>query len=177
MAEILRTDKDETGREYYVYDNGSEKWKDNGQWKTPPVGGSIVTSERGRELANIRVRQKREAVERGANAVVQGLGSVKDGKVFKGEGSDWIEAVSEQVTMKALDPKDPKQVDAFRALLQESGQAEGKGSADPDKIVRHEYTADPALLEAIERIQKIQQDMGLVEGEVTDDRWSKLRGS
>jgi hypothetical protein len=50
MAEIVETRTDEaSGREYYVYDNGGEHWKDSGKLKKPPPE-YLLTSERGREL-------------------------------------------------------------------------------------------------------------------------------
>ena len=53
MAEIIRTEHDEaSGREYHVYDDGTEKWADDGRFKKAPPAHALTT-ERGRALAQI----------------------------------------------------------------------------------------------------------------------------
>jgi hypothetical protein len=58
---------------------------------------------------------KRERIVAGANAAVAGKGS------YDGVGDDWIEAIAEQVTLKALDRLDPQQVNAARFVFNEAG--------------------------------------------------------
>ena len=79
-----------------------------------------ITSARTGEMLARRLELKRERIEAGALAAVE----AKFPDKFTGEPGDWIEAVAEQVTRKALDPLDPKQVDAARFLLSETGIAE-----------------------------------------------------
>lgn len=81
-----------------------------------------ITPERAIEMQSARQEKKRRAIEAGAQAAV--MDKMPD--AFTGDDGDWIEAVAQQVAYKALDKLDPKQVDAARFLLQESGLAEAK---------------------------------------------------
>jgi len=69
-----------------------------------------------------RQERKRERIQAGALAAVRDKLPDK----FEGEGDDWVEAIAEAITYKALDRLDPKQVDAARFLLQETGLSEAK---------------------------------------------------
>mgnify|MGYP003528465789 CR=1 FL=1 len=67
-----------------------------------------------------RQELKREAVQRGANAV-----AAEDGR-YDGTDLDFVEALSEVMMRRAVNADDVKGVDAARFLLQESGLAEAK---------------------------------------------------
>jgi len=143
-----------------VLKNGAIYDLDKGRIVANPGGGSkAITKENSSEYHARRQALKRERVQAGANAVVAGMGSVRDGKVFKGEDLDFIEAISEQVTIKALDPTDPKQVDAFRALLQESGLSE-------KQVAEQQQPGISALLLIAARMIEQQPDIidAVVEG-------------
>ncbi len=79
----------------------------------------ITTANTGEMLAR-RLDRKREAIIRGANAVAA------EGGKYDGTDLDFIEAIAEAQTIKALNPDDPKSTDAARFILQESGLAEAK---------------------------------------------------
>ena len=67
-----------------------------------------------------RQELKREAVQRGANAV-----AAEDGR-YDGTDLDFVEALSEVMMRRAVNADDVKGVDAARFILQESGLAEAK---------------------------------------------------
>ena len=81
-----------------------------------------ITKENAASLVARKLELKRDRVKAGANAAVASHKTY--GELFDGSGADYIEAMSQAVTEKALNPKDPKQTDAFRAILQETGEAE-----------------------------------------------------
>jgi hypothetical protein len=111
-----------------VYDNEVKHIVGNSK-ELAVVDTQITPATAGAMLAR-KQELKRERIQAGANAVVAGMGSVLDGQVFKGEGLDWVQAIAEQVAIKAHDPDNPKQVDAARFLLQEAGIAEQKQAAE-----------------------------------------------
>lgn len=86
------------------------------------VSGAALTSADAAQMATRKQERKRERLEAGALAAVRDKFPDK----FTGEGDDWIEAIGEQIAYKALDKLDPKQVDAARFLLQETGISEAK---------------------------------------------------
>lgn len=54
MATVIETKTDEeSGRQYSIYDDGTQKWSDSGRIKAPPPVHAL-TSERGRALMQIR---------------------------------------------------------------------------------------------------------------------------
>lgn len=78
-----------------------------------------ITSENARALQARRQEIARERVIAGANAAVAAHPDF--GAVFDGADLDFVEAGAQAVMSKALDRLDPKQVDAWRAVLQEAG--------------------------------------------------------
>lgn len=86
------------------------------------VTTAIATPQQGREVAAIRYQRKRERLQAGALSAVETL---RPG-IYTGEGDDWIEAIGEAVTMKALDRLDPQQVNAAKFLFVETGLSEDR---------------------------------------------------
>jgi len=84
-----------------------------------------ITKENSIAYHSRRLERKRERIEAGARAAVDA--AMPD--AFTGEADDWIEAVAQAVTEKALDSDNPKQVDAARFLLTETGLAERTAEA------------------------------------------------
>ena len=74
-----------------------------------------ITQANSGELQAKRHELKRAAIARGANAVVA------EGGKYDGTDLDFIEAIAEVQTIKALNPDDPKSTDAARFILQEAG--------------------------------------------------------
>lgn len=66
MAEISEIQTDpETGKEFYVYDNGGQKWKDTGYWKSPPPAYIIKSPEQARDVVNQRWSRVKEVSRAG----------------------------------------------------------------------------------------------------------------
>ena len=82
------------------------------------VSGAVLSSADAAQMASRKQERKREAIARGANAVVA------EGGKFDGTDLDFVEAIAEAQAIKALNPDDPKSTDAARFLLQEAGLAE-----------------------------------------------------
>jgi hypothetical protein len=88
-----------------------------------PGGGKYaITSETASEYHAMRQERKREAVARGAMAAVTDRFPERLGNT----DLDYIEAIAQQVTYKALDKRDPKQVDAARFVFSETGNLEAR---------------------------------------------------
>ena len=111
---------------YRVYKNGAIFDKDKGRIVAlrPELAekNTQITKENTSEMAARRLEKKRSRIEAGAMAAVE----EKLPDAFTGDDGDWIEAVAQQVAHKALDPNDPKQVDAARFLLQEAGLSDAR---------------------------------------------------
>lgn len=84
------------------------------------TSGAVLNSVDAAQMASRKHELKREAIIRGANAVAA------EGGKYDGTDLDFIEAIAEAQTIKALNPDDPKSTDAARFILQESGLAEAK---------------------------------------------------
>ncbi len=151
MANITETRKDENGREYLVYDDGTEKWADNGYFKRAADHAMITTSERGRELANLQHQQKRDAILRGAQKTLEATGEWENPT-----RSDVAEALGQVVMERAMDPdyKNQKQIEAARFILSESGMSDDDANTNSAVIV---------LLRLLDRL-----DRDVIDGEVVN---------
>jgi len=119
LAQVVRMD--EVKPRTKVLKNGAIYDMDKGRIVANPGGGKYaITSETASEFHAKRQERKREAIIRGANAVAA------EGGKYDGTDLDFIEAIAEVQTIKALNPDDPKSTDAARFILQESGLAEAK---------------------------------------------------
>ena len=122
MAKIVETKTDDTGREYYVYNDGVEKWKDNGHFRKAS-SDAMITTENASQLATLRWTQKREAVLRGAAHTLEATGEFENPT-----SADVAEALGQVVMERAMDSdyKNSKQIEAARFILNKSGMAEGE---------------------------------------------------
>ena len=109
------------GKPARKYPDGSIR-DEKGHWLELHPAAIPADSERGLAMVNRKLERKRERIQAGALAAVRDKLPDK----FDGLGDDWVEAIAEAVTYKALDRLDPKQVDAARFLLQETGLSEPK---------------------------------------------------
>lgn len=121
---------------------------------------AIKTSSQAAQMATIRHQRKRERIEAGALAAVMDRMPDK----FTGGDGDWIEAVAEQVTRKALDPLDSQQVNAARFLFTEAGLAEDR--AQQRAAVTVDMGSDDDLLLVVMR-RRMQAD-DVVDGDIVD---------
>lgn len=114
---------------YRVYKNGAIFDKDKGRIvalrQDLAEKNTQITVHNTSEMAARRLEKKRDAIIRGANAVVA------EGGKFDGSDMDFVEAVAEAQAIKALNPDDPKSTDAARFLLQEAGLADKQAQATP----------------------------------------------
>jgi hypothetical protein len=82
---------------------------------------AMITKENVHKFKEKLAEKKREAVARGAAKVLE-----RSGEWVTPNALDVIEAISEAVMLKALDPTNPKQVDAARYVTTEMGMAESQ---------------------------------------------------
>jgi methylaspartate ammonia-lyase len=157
MATVVETYKREDGHEIAVYESGAQYDLTAGKL----VGGPPQT-QFNRETSVLAVERrlelKREAVARGAAKVLESSGDW-DAPITD---MDVVEAVSEAVMLKALNPKDAKQVDAARYL--ESGM--GLSESQPSSTAGVSNQAVTALgtelarqfMQIVADVLKVQQD-------------------
>lgn len=109
----------ETKERYKTLSNGAVYDMERKRIVSNPGGGTYaITPENSSAYHARRAELKREAIARGANAVVA------EGGKFDGSDLDFVEAIAEAQAIKALNPDDPKSTDAARFLLQEAGLSE-----------------------------------------------------
>ena len=120
MATIVDTFKNEQGETINVYESGAHYNVDRKHLVKAP-DHAMITPEKSIELKKILAEKKREAVARGAARVLE-----RSGDWDTPNALDVIEAISEAVMLKALNPDNPKQVDAARYITQEMGMAENQ---------------------------------------------------
>lgn len=124
MANKLSEYTDEHGRAVIEYDNGMIRSAENGRI-IKPAPGNIITAENSSALHRARREKKRAAVRAVASANVK----ADKWRLEYGDAA-YIAAITEQVTIKALNPSDPKQVDAARFLIKEAGDSEDQQTED-----------------------------------------------
>ena len=114
---------------YKVYKNGAIFDTDKGRIVAVKpelaVKNTQITKENTGDMLAKRLDKKREAVIRGANAVVS------EGGKYDGTDYDFVEAIAEVQTIKALNPDDPKSTDAARFVFQEAGLADKQAQVSP----------------------------------------------
>lgn len=115
------------GKQARRYPDGSIR-NERGHMLVPLPGKHTITSEDAATLAQRKQERKREAIMRGANAVVA------DGGKFDGTDLDFVEAIAEAQAIKALNPDDPKSTDAARFLLTEAGLSEARQAQQAQPI-------------------------------------------
>ena len=123
---------------------------------------NAITSQNAAAMATHRQQLKRDRVVAGANAA---LAELEPDKWVNAGDLDFVEAISEAAMHKALNPDDPKQIDAARFLHQESGLAEAK-QQEP-QVVRHEYAMDAQTAEVVagmlRQIEARQAELNLID--------------
>lgn len=103
-----------------IYDNETKRII--GMDKSKAEVNTLITPDNSRAMQARRWEVKREKIMAGANAALREHPTYA--ALFDGKDLDFVEAGAQAVMYKALDKLDPKQVDAFRAILQEAGLAE-----------------------------------------------------
>jgi thymidine phosphorylase len=90
---------------------------------------AMLTSERSRELKEKFIEKKREAMVRGAGRALE---KAQPGEWAVPNALDVVEALAEAATMKALNPDNPKQIDAARFIMTETGMSESQTKTSED---------------------------------------------
>ncbi len=122
MSVIVET-VERDGRQIHVYDSGMERDASTGYIVKPAPHTIITTAEKSSELHRALQEQKRARILTGAARHLKGNSATMPSNL------DVVEAIGEKVMEKALDPKNAKQVDAARFILQESGLSESQQQA------------------------------------------------
>lgn len=123
------------GRELFVAKNGALYSKnEKGQTifhKGAKVTTAITTSERGRELAQVRAELRKKIVFEAANDAVER----NDFKTLYGNYA-FVAAIINVAMVKATTPDDPKAIEAGRFVLAQAGMLnEGEEDVEKNKSV------------------------------------------
>jgi hypothetical protein len=125
MAVVVEKYTREDGHEIAVYESGAQYDLTAGRLVGAPPRAQF-TKESSLAAVERRLELKREAVARGAAKVLESSGEWEEPI----RDMDVIEAISEAVMLKALNPKDAKQVDAARYIETGMGLAENQTSSN-----------------------------------------------
>jgi hypothetical protein len=124
---------------------------------------ALITSETSRKYKEQMAEKKREALVRGAGRALE---MKQPGEWDMPTSLDVVEALGEAVMMKALNPDNPKQVDAARFILQESGMTETQTKPNADD---QQFTdVNGAISEILNFLRYEFQPREIVDGKVTD---------
>jgi hypothetical protein len=163
MANVIRTD-DRDGRPVLVYDNGMEKYGDTGHLIRPPTA-SLITSDTASDFHRARKDKKRAVVLQAANESA----AVKREHVERFGELAFLGALTESAMLKATNSKDPKQIEAARFVLSESGLAETIGDEDPGAGPGDNRPRVLVLLAEMERRRRPDDSPGVIEGVVNGE--------
>jgi hypothetical protein len=163
MANVIRTD-DRDGRPVLVYDNGMEKYGDTGHLIRPPTG-ALITAENSLAYHRARKDKKRAVVLQAANESL----AVRRDKVEQYGELAFLAAITESAMLKATNSKDPKQIEAARFVLSETGMAETIGDEDPGAGDGDNRPRVLVLLAALERRRRDNDSPGVIEGVVNGE--------
>jgi hypothetical protein len=159
MSSMIREENRE-GLIVQVYDNGMERA--NGRIIKPPETNKI-TSDNASEFHRLRKEKKRKALVEAINDevapdVVERFGSMA-----------FVAAVGQSVMRKALNSKDPKQVEAARFIFSETGVGELAPDVDPGAGPGDSRPRVLVLLAEIERRRLDNDSPGVIEGVVNGE--------
>jgi len=126
MPKVVETIEREDGHKIAIYESGAQYDLTAGRLVAAPKHAQF-TPETSMQAVERRLELKREAVARGAARVLEQTGDWE-----APNDMDVIEAISEAVMLKALNPKDAKQVDAARYLENCMGLSESQTSSNVD---------------------------------------------
>lgn len=145
-----------------VLKNGAVYDLDKGRIVANPGGGTgAFTPETSRKAKEILAEKKREAIVRGASRVL-----VRSGEWETPNNLDVAEAIAEAVMLKALNPENPKQVDAARFIMQESGIAESQTPTSEDA---QQFAAiGDAVVQIVAFLREIHEPRDVIDGEARD---------
>ena len=156
MARIVETVEREDGHKIAIYESGAQYDLTAGRLVGAPKHAQF-TPETGIAARDRQIELKRQAVMRGAAKVLENNPDEWD----KPTDIDVIEAISEAVMTKALNPKDAKQIDAARYITTEGGYAENQtpSNADPSNMAASAFGSELArqFAQIVADVLKAQQ--------------------
>jgi hypothetical protein len=114
------------GKTIWVYDNGMEKDASNGHIVKPPPATLITDSQKSTELHRARQEKKRAIMIEAANE------AVSSGE-FKERYGDlaFVAEITKAAMQKAKRVADPKQIEAARFVMQETGLSLAQEQTEP----------------------------------------------
>lgn len=128
-------------------------------------GTAAITTANASEFHARRQARKRERIEAGANAA---LAELAPEKWASPADLDFAEAIAEAAMHKALNPDDPKQIDAGRFLLQEAGLAETRGAAAEHQPVNDVFALLDKLAEIADAAARAAEARTIVDAEAVE---------
>ncbi len=157
MATIVDTyEKD--GEKINVYESGAHYNATRGHLIKAPER-ALFTPETSLEAKKRLSEMKRQAIMRGAARALDASGEWETPNQL-----DVVEAISEAIMQKALNPDNAKQVDAARFILTESGLAESQTKSN-ESAQQFAGEINDALAEILGRLRG-----DIIEGSATDIR-------
>lgn len=126
---------------------------------------ALITKENVHKFKEQLAEKKRQAIIRGAGRALE-----KSGDWSTPNAEDVAEALAEAITIKALNPDNPKQVDAARFILQEAGMAETQTKSNEE---RQQFAATGDALHQLvgilrEAMQAATTPRDVIDGTVSD---------
>jgi hypothetical protein len=153
MATVIET-VERDGKTIHVYDTGLERDAATGYIIKPAPHTIITDTEKSTALHRERLEQKRQRLAAGAARTLE-----RTGEWEMPSDLDVVEAIGEAVMLKALDPKNAKQVDAARFIMDEAGFSERQArnmDESPVNAVRELLSGLAALAGSVSQIRDTQ---------------------
>ena len=145
-----------------IYESGAQYNVTRGHLVKAPER-AMFTPETSLKAKERLTELKREAILRGASKALE---KKQPDEWDTPNSLDVVEAIGEAITMKALNPDNPKQVDAARFILQESGMAETQTKSSEQA---QQFTdVNGVLSEILGFLRSEFQSRETIEGTATD---------
>lgn len=134
------------------------------------VSGAVLTSDKARELVQVRIQKKQDRIMAGAAKVLETIGDWETPSDM-----DVVEAIGEAVMEKAIDPKAKGQIDAANFILREAGlsvQSSQRANepTQPGTVNLHVDTLFAIAAELEHRLASAVDRARAVDVEATDTR-------
>lgn len=151
MPTIIETFVNEAGDTINVYESGAH-YNDTKKHLVKAPERAMITKENAWKFKEQLAEKKREAIIRGAGRALE---KVQPGEWSLPNAADVAEALAEAITMKALNPDNPKQVDAARFIMQEAGISESQTKSSEEA---QQFAGDPAVRELVALMRQALAD-------------------
>jgi hypothetical protein len=160
MATIVNTFVNELGETINVYESGAHYNVTRKHLVKAPES-AMITKENAWKFKEQLAEKKREALVKGAARVLE-----RSGEWETPNALDMVEAIGEAVMLKALNPDNPKQVDAARFMMTEAGLSETQTKTSEEAQQFADLASAAGQLVAF--LRDLHQPRDVIDGNVTD---------